>query len=164
MFVQSTTQQEPSLIANPTLYVLIGVAGSGKSTYASKLVPNTKLSIVSTDAIRKMLYGDESDQTNGSKVFDLAYKTINFELRKKKDVVFDATNTTKKGRQMLLRAIRVPCHKVAVLVTPPLEVSIAQNAKRERIVPEEVIRRQYNQLLDGGESILSQFDDIIFVK
>lgn len=148
----------------PTLYVLIGVSGSGKSTYAESMIPNTHLAVVSTDAIRKTYFGSEEDQRDGAKVFQTAYDWINDHLQHGKDVVFDATNTTKRGRKELLRSITPPFRKVAVLVTPPLEVSLARNAKRQRIVPESVIRGQYKQLMRDGESIPSQFDDVVFAR
>lgn len=148
----------------PTLYVLIGVSGSGKSTYAESLGLNTKLAVVSTDAIRKTYFGSEEDQSDGAKVFQTAYDWIDYYLQYGKDVVFDATNTTKRGRRDLLRSLTPPFRKVAVLVTPPLGVALAQNSMRQRIVPESVIRRQYEQLMRDGESILDQFDDVIFVR
>lgn len=144
--------------------MLIGVSGSGKSTYAESLGLNTKLAVVSTDAIRKEIFGDEADQHDGARVFQSAYLRMNYCLWLMRDVVFDATNTTKRGRDQLLRAIKEPCHKVAVLITPPLEVALARNSKRQRIVPESVIRRQYKQLMRDGESIPNQFDDVIFVR
>ena len=148
----------------PTLYVLIGVSGSGKSTYAESLGLNTNLAVVSTDAIRKTYFGSEEDQSDGAKVFQTAYDWIDYYLQYGKDVVFDATNTTKRGRRELLCSLTPPFRKVAVLVTPPLEVSLARNSKRQRIVPNSVIRRQYEQLIRDGESIPDQFDDVIFVR
>lgn len=144
--------------------MLIGVSGSGKSTYAESLFQNTRLSVVSTDKICEQFFGSESDQREGDKVFKAAYDWIEYWIENGKDVVFDATNTTKCGRNRLLRSIRYPCIKVAVLFTPPIDVAIARNASRQRIVPNSIIRRQYEQLLRDGESIPDQFDNVIFVK
>ena len=150
--------------AKSTLYVLIGVSGSGKSAYAEKMCQNTKLKVVSTDAIRKEILGSESDQKDGWKIFREAYARLNGFLARGKDVVFDATNTTRKGRADLLKNLKAPCLKVAVLVITPLDVAIERNAGRVRRVPESVIRRQYDQLIRDGESIPNQFDEIIFLK
>lgn len=148
----------------PTLYVLIGVSGSGKSTYADSLGLNTNLAVVSTDKIRCLLNGSEENQANGGMVFKIAYKLINENLNRGKNVVFDATNTTKHGRKQLFSNIKEPCRRVAVLFTPSIEVALERNKMRQRVVPDHVIYRQYNQLLNCGESIMSQFDDVIFVK
>lgn len=149
---------------NPTLYVLIGISGSGKSTYAEKLRLSKELAVVSTDAIRQEMLGSEENQSAGAEIFGCAYRRINQHLSCGQDVVFDATNTTQRGRNQLLRAIEQPCKKVAVLLTPPLDVALAQNIKRLRNVPESVVRRQYAQLIRDGESILDQFKNICFVK
>ena len=81
------------------LILLVGVPGSGKTTYAKRLVretPNT--THVSSDAIRKELYGDESVQQNPRIVFEVMHKrTIEF-LKAGANVVFDATNLTKRDR------------------------------------------------------------------
>lgn len=141
----------------PTLYVMIGVSGSGKSTIAKRL----GATVVSTDEIRGELFGNEADQRDPGKVFDIAYLRMNYNLWLMRDVVFDATNTTTRAREALIEAIREPCRIVAVLVNPPLDVAIERNSKRERIVPESVIRRQYEQLMRDGKTIPDQFDQII---
>ena len=85
-------------------------------------------------------------------------------MRNGLDVVFDATNTTHRGRRQIIRAVRYPCKRVAVLMPTDLDKALRQNQGRDRNVPEDVIRRQYMQLIRDGESIPTQFDDVIFVK
>lgn len=149
---------------NPTLYVLIGISGSGKSTYAEKLQLSRNIAVVSTDSIREEMLGSEANQSDGAEIFRCAYSRINRHLSLGQDIVFDATNTTTYGRNQLLDSIKEPCKKVAVLVMTPLDVALARNLERSRTVPESVIHRQHMQLMKDGESILNQFDDICFVK
>ena len=56
-----------------TLYTMIGLPGSGKSTFA---VNHPECIVVSTDAIRGELFGDESEQKDGKLVFDVAYARL----------------------------------------------------------------------------------------
>ena len=54
----------------PTLYIMCGLSGSGKSTIATQIAnenPNTV--IVSSDAIREELTGNENDQSKNEDVF-----------------------------------------------------------------------------------------------
>ena len=52
------------------LIILCGIPGSGKTTYAKKYIENNANTIhLSSDAIRKELYGDESVQGNPGEVF-----------------------------------------------------------------------------------------------
>ena len=73
----------------PTLYVMCGISGSGKSTYAKTLkmsIPNTE--IVSTDEIREELFGSASVQKEPKKVFQIAYDWTRRLLEQRKNVVF----------------------------------------------------------------------------
>ena len=123
------------------LYTMVGVPGSGKSTIA-KQIPNAV--VISSDAIRKELYGAEEIQGDGKKVFDLVYKRIGEELAKGKDVVFDATNLTPWARKAVFR---FNAEHIAVFVSTSLEECLKRNAARERKVPEEVIYSMYNRLI-----------------
>ena len=146
------------------LYVLIGVSGSGKSTFAKEWAAESCSQIVSTDEIRGNLFGDESIQVNGSKVFQEAYSMINMHLNHSCNVIFDATNTTKKGRDHLLKSVKVPFHPVAILMPMDLAKATRQNSMRERVVPGDVIQRQYEQLLRDGDSIPEQFEEVVFAE
>lgn len=147
------------------LYVMIGPSGCGKSTFAKGFAARHSAEIVSTDEIRLALFGNEAIQKQGAKVFEAAYLSVRAHMNHRRNVVFDATNTTAKGRKELLDAVRdcPECkRRVAVLVTPPIETALAQNAMRKRQVPESVIRRQYQQLMEDAETIPEQFDQVIF--
>jgi predicted kinase len=123
------------------LYTMVGVPGSGKSTIA-KQIPNTV--IVSSDSIRKELYGSEEIQGDSKQVFDLVYKRIKEELTKGHDVVFDATNLTPKARKAVFR---FNAEHIAIYVSTSLDDCLKRNAARERKVPEEVIYRMYNNII-----------------
>lgn len=128
------------------LYTMVGIPGSGKSTIANQ-IPNAI--IISSDAIRKELYGAEEIQGNGKQVFDLVYKRIGEELTKGHDVVFDATNLTPKARKAVFR---FTAEHIAVFVNTSLDECLKRNAARERKVPEEVIYRMYHNLTCPNKS------------
>ena len=58
------------------LIMLVGVSYSGKSFYAEQLAKQTGAIIVSSDAIRGELWGDENDQRNPAKVFEVVHSRI----------------------------------------------------------------------------------------
>ena len=123
------------------LYTMIGIPGSGKSTIA-KQIPNAV--VISSDAIRKELYGAEEIQGNGKQVFDLVYKRIGEELAKGNDVVFDATNLTPRARKAVFR---FSAEHIALFVDTLLGKCLKRNAARERKVPKEVIYRMHHNLV-----------------
>lgn len=57
----------------PVLTMMVGVSYSGKSTIADKIARKTGAVIVSSNAIRGEIYGDESCQANHAKVFEIVH-------------------------------------------------------------------------------------------
>lgn len=59
----------------PKLIMMVGVAGSGKSTIAMRIASQMKEEVVllSFDAIRGEIYGDENCQRDPGRVFDIMH-------------------------------------------------------------------------------------------
>lgn len=145
----------------PTLYVMIGPAGSGKS-YVANRIPHAVLD--STDMIRELMFGSAECQDNPEKVFEEAYIFAEDALCGGLDVVFDATNTTTFARKKLLERVSGICHKnVAVFMNTSLKECKRRNALRKRKVPDAVIERQYEHMMRDAHSIPEQFDEIVIV-
>ena len=129
----------------PKFYMLVGISGSGKSFIANQLKGIYKDNIVvcSSDAIRKELWGDENDQRNPQKVFELLHKRVKKALKEGKNVVYDATNLSRKRRMGFLKEIsNISCFKSCLLIATPFEECVENDRKRERTVGEKVIRHQ----------------------
>ena len=126
--------------------MLVGISGSGKSTYAENLCKNNAFGrdmvIVSSDGVRKELYGDESIQREHNKVFSICHGRILESLNEGKVVIFDATNLQYKNRKTILDKIPNGVKKHCIVFATPSEIAKENNLKRERNVPEEVIDRQ----------------------
>lgn len=126
----------------PSLILLVGVPGSGKTTYAKNYIERNFNTIhLSSDAIRKELYGDENIQGNPGDVFTLMQKRAIEALNNGHNVIYDATNITRKDRAGIIVACpkfaKIECH----IIWAPIETCIERDAKRERTVGKEVIDR-----------------------
>lgn len=126
----------------PSLILLVGIPGSGKTTYAEKYIKEHPGTVhLSSDKIRKELWGDESIQSNPSEVFLLMQKRAVDTLSNGQSVVYDATNITRKDRVGIIAACpkfsKIECH----IVWAPIEICIERDAARERTVGKEVIDR-----------------------
>lgn len=76
------------------IHLLVGVQGSGKSTFARKYSKELNCKIISTDEIRKSNPGIiETD------VWSKTYEVLAQSLKENIDVIFDATSITKKVRK-----------------------------------------------------------------
>lgn len=126
------------------LFMMIGIPASGKTSLAEQIVKSEGAEIVSSDNIRKELYGDESIQGDSNKVFKIVENRIINGLKNNKNMIYDATNINYKRRMTFLQKIRkLKVEKIAIMVATPYEQCLIRNSQRERQVPEEVIKRMY---------------------
>ena len=147
------------------LYWMIGISGSGKSTLANKISSEKRAMIVSSDKIRAELYGDENIQGDPNHVFKLVHDRIVAYLSTGIDVVYDATNISFKNRKKFFKFLEskyINANNIAVVMTTPLNICLKNNSSRERVVPEDVILRQYRNF--NIPFFEEGFDEIIFDK
>ena len=146
----------------PTLYVMIGPAGSGKTTFVKSM---NGVDVISTDQLREEMFGDATVQNKNARVFRAAYHLMKMWLNMGLNVCFDATNTTTRTREEILKNVRdIECHKVAVYMNTPRGECKFRNNKRERKVLNEVINRQDWQMERDAGTIPEQFDEIVIVE
>lgn len=135
---------------NKIVYMMIGVPGSGKSTLVEDSLKRICKGgvVVSSDAIREELYGDEADQGDPTVVFDLFYKRIRQYTTDEVTpyIIADATFNTAWSRKLFIRHIPENCKLVGLYINTPLHVSLSRNAQRSRCVPEDVINRMHRNL------------------
>lgn len=128
----------------PTIYMLIGLPASGKSTIAKKYAARYNAKIFSSDELRKELFGDVNCQTKNHDLFCELQNRIKMCLHNGDNVIYDATNINYRKRIAFLEYIqKINCKKVAVLMATPYSVCLARNEGRERKVPESVIENMY---------------------
>lgn len=145
------------------LMVMVGPPGSGKSTLADDIQKETGMPIVSSDAIRKEMLGDESIQRNQEEVFDRVYSRIKKHSIGKHNVLYDATNCNVYYRKKFVDDFRDWFDViVAICYNGTLDICLDRNSKRERIVPEPVVRKMFKNLIEHGyPSVKEGFDLVI---
>ena len=124
----------------PKLILLVGIPGSGKTTFAKNYIEQSANTIhLSSDVIRKELYGDESIQGNPAEVFSLMQKRAVEALNEGHDVLYDATNVTRKDRASIIGICPKFAKIEAHIIWAPIGICIERDAMRERTVGKEVI-------------------------
>jgi len=154
----------------PTLYMMIGVPGSGKSTWiANQNFDWNKTMVVSTDAII-----DQRAAAQGktySEVFQNEIKgataQMNANLKNaianNMDIVWDQTNLTAKSRQGKLSQIPKNYRKVAVFFNTPNEKELQRRLGNRpgKTIPTNVVQSMMSQLEMPSKS--EGFDEVITV-
>jgi len=120
------------------LVVLVGLPGSGKSTYLERL----GVTGLSSDAMRKLLADDETIQSIHPQVFETLRYLLRQRMMLQRDVTYiDATNLTPEERHPYIAIGRAyGCEMEAVFFDVPYEVCLERNRRRGRAVPEEALR------------------------
>ncbi|MFK3982723.1 polynucleotide kinase-phosphatase [Micromonospora sp. NPDC050397] len=86
------------------LVALVGISGSGKSTFARRHFTPTQ--VLSSDAFRAMVADDENDQSASAEAFDVLHYVAGKRLRAGRLTVVDATNLQSHARAGLVRVAR----------------------------------------------------------
>ncbi len=97
-------------IPNRCLILMIGVSGSGKSSFAAKHFLDTE--IVSSDRCRALVSDDEADQSVNASAFEIVNLIATKRLAAGRLTVFDATNLVRDHRKVFIDLARRTCTPV----------------------------------------------------
>ncbi|AOW93931.1 polynucleotide kinase-phosphatase [Rhodococcus sp. WMMA185] len=129
-----------------SLVLLVGVSGSGKSTFAAKYFAPTQ--VLSSDFCRGLVSDDENDQAATADAFGVLHYIVGTRLRRGLLTVVDATNVQRGSRKALIDLAK--SHDVlvdAIVLDVPAGEAIERNASRsDRNFGPHVIRRQHKEL------------------
>ncbi|MBL7497232.1 AAA family ATPase [Frankia sp. CNm7] len=140
---------QPLRVPALSLVVLVGVAGSGKSTFAARHFRPTQ--VVSSDGCRALVADDPRDQSATGAAFEVAHLVTRHRLANGLLTVLDATSVEPAARRPLLELARehdVPA--VAIVLDLPEELCARRAAERpDRAVAAAVVHRQHMELRAG---------------
>src|SRR5581483_3257800 len=133
-------------IPDPSLVVLMGASGSGKSSFARARFAPTE--VLSSDFCRGLVADDENDQRATDDAFAVLRFIAGRRLAQPRLTVVDATNVQREARKPLLELAREhDLFAVAIVLDLPEGVCQERNrARPDRDFGPHVVRRQRAQL------------------
>jgi predicted kinase len=133
-------------IPEPALVALVGISGSGKSTFARRNFAATQ--VLSSDAFRAMVADDENNIAATDDAFDILYSVAGKRLRAGRLTVIDATTVQLHAQQAVLQIAReYGVAPVAIVLDVPVSVCWQRTqARTDRIITRQVLARQHRDL------------------
>ena len=143
---EAPTEKQQVTVPAMGLVVLVGISGSGKSTFARSRFKPTE--VVSSDFCRGLVADDENDQSATPDAFDVLHYIVGTRLRRGLLTVVDATNVQQQARASLVKLAK--SHDVlvdAIVIDVPESVAIERNKERpDRVFGSHVVSRQHRDL------------------
>ena len=154
---------------NGKLIVLVGMPGSGKTTFAKNVLEDEDVVIISSDEIRLRLTGDESDQSQNDEVFRIYYREIRNYLLDGRNVVADSTNLRRQDRERLRQIAKDAASETHLIIFNNGIQATIRNSQRERKVPDHTVLRMAERLqstLEGmtDEMVINEYNSVTYIS
>ena len=137
-------------------HLLTGPPASGKTTLARALTPllsgpgGPAALVLSTDAVRAEVFGDAAVQGPWSSIEQLLHQRIQAAVADGIPVIVDATHAKRAWRLAITQALALPApvEWIGWWLFTPLATCLEWNQRRQRLVPEPVIKELAAALAD----------------
>lgn len=150
-------------VPDPALVLLVGAAGSGKSTWAAARYRDAE--VVSSDALRAVVGSGTADLDASEDAFRLLDQIVAGRARRGLTVVVDTLGLDPERRASwaaLAHPSGLPL--VAVVFDTPPALCRARNAARDRPVPAAVLGGQLRRMRDIGAELEAEGWDVHVVS
>ena len=147
----------------PQCTILVGIPGSGKTTWIQKNADATGCTI-SPDRFLEENYDYQWTPARASKAWAVSYQRFAGFLRNNQDVIWDATFLQPIDRSAILHiANGFDYRTVAVVLLTPLELCLERNQNRPRLpVPDDKIKAMQSRMILPTRE--EGFDEIKIVR
>ena len=139
-------------------FVLVGIPGSGKSTYAKKLARTENAVVVSGDNIRIELEASGVNDPCWVEIWNLVEEEVAQAAEYGRNVILDGTHVGASHRaetRMLLHSYGY-FDVESIILDLPLAVCMERNSNRKRKVADYVISHMHKTLRDSLPTIYSE--------
>lgn len=154
----------------PTLYVLVGVPGSGKSTWIAKqpfdwnntVIASTDNYVEKVAKQQGKTYNDVFKDAMPAAIGDMM-RTVKDAVKNNYNIVWDQTSTSVAARKKKLVAVPDTYRKVAVVFSTPEKKEHERRLGNRpgKVIPADVLHQMQSTMTIPTKA--EGFDDIVFV-
>ena len=167
-------------MSKPTLWMLVGVPGSGKSTWIDYQLDHRdaqeNVTVASTDDYIELVASSQHKTYN--EVFKdvikdaekVMYQGVRFATENNMDIIWDQTNLTRKSRAKKLIMIPDRYEKIAIVFPTPDEDELQRRlaSRPGKTIPEHILggmieMLEYPKKDEGFDSVLTWTEDLYYV-
>lgn len=145
-------------------FVMVGVPGAGKTTYAEKLSKSDNSAIISGDKIREELYGSWEVVGNWGEIWEAIDDAVAGAVGG--NVIIDGTHHRPEYRAEILTLLRSYGYDdiEALIIDVSLATALARNFQRERNVPDYAVTAMHEEFQRGVDGIINEpFDKVTYL-
>lgn len=119
----------------PKLYMMCGVSGSGKTTYAKQLAADQNLLYLNPDKFYEVFNGDERNHYHEFEIWMALFRALHMAEQDGRDVVLDTNSPTAVGRSQILDWFP-DFEPHLIYISAPEQLCRQNNRSRRRVIPE----------------------------
>jgi predicted kinase len=146
-------------------FVMCGIPGSGKTTYAKDLAKQTNAYLVEGDAIRSKLFGDASIYGRWDELWGEIDRVVEDNVGR--NLILDGTFETTELRSEALFLLNSYGYDEVnlVIMDTSLPTALARNWIRKRNVPDYIVKEKHSRMEKDLPNVSEEgFATVTFVK
>lgn len=147
----------------PKLYMMCGVSGSGKTTWAKKFAEENNLLYLNPDNFYALYNGDERRHLHEFEIWMALYRALHMAEEDKRDCVFDTNAPSFTDRAQIIDWFPSFEHHL-VCIYAPAELCLRNNANRNRVIPPEEMEKMFARFQMPGEDDAALWDSVTCLK
>ena len=132
----ATLPPGPGFVARPVLVVLVGLPGTGKTSFARRLAERFPLHLLESDALRRVLFPKPTyTQEESARLFRAIHQIIAVLLERGTPVLLDATNLVEAQREALYRIAEDAGARLALVQLQAPGAMVQKRLARRGVAP-----------------------------
>lgn len=127
-------------MSKPKLFLMCGISGSGKTTFARRFAESFGLHYISPDDFYALYNGDERKHKNEFEIWMSLFRALHMAEQDGASVIFDTNAPTMVDRTQILNWFPDFEHHMICITAPP-ELCKRNNKSRRRVIPDDVMEK-----------------------